>query len=602
MHPILSIAAYRFVPLAALKQRRTQLLALCRGWNLHGSIVLSPEGIHLALAGEAPQVDLLLAELRSWPGLEGLQPRLSGAQQPPFQRMSVRIKQELVTLGVAGIEPARHTSPRLMPRELEHWLATAQPLTLLDVRNDYEVRLGTFKNAVHTGIGQFREFPTAIDELNCGREQPLVVFCTDGLRCEKAAPLLERAGFRQVWQLDGGLRHYFEQCGTAHYEGECFSFDARAGLDPNLPPVRWVQCENCRTPLSTTDQAHEYYRPGVACPYCLEIPAEHMAATLARRQARVHELIVPLPGSQPRDHFRPVHMPAHCDGLTLLEAMCRVVPHIPAATWRERCELGYLINDRDEPCPPRQIVRGGERYRHKFPALREPDVNMQIELLYEDEALLVLNKPAPLPMHASGRFYRNTLKHVLDALYHPQQPRPAHRLDANTTGVLIAARTQYIAGKLQTQFARGEVQKLYWVRVRGHPSTDEFECAAPISTAAGELGSRTVVTSGGLPSLTLFKVLGRDSTSTLLEARPLTGRTNQIRVHLWHLGMPVLGDPAYLDGGLLGDSQTLPTDAPPLCLHAWRISFQHPLQRKRVTFTAPEPAWVGKGTKHESSG
>jgi RluA family pseudouridine synthase len=195
-------------------------------------------------------------------------------------------------------------------------------------------------------------------------------------------------------------------------------------------------------------------------------------------------------------------------------------------------------------------------------------------------------------MHAGGRFHRNTLKHVLDGLYHPQQPRPAHRLDANTTGVLVVARTAYIAGKLQPQFARGEVQKIYLARVPGHPPGDEFECAAPISATAGEMGSRSVDAQGGRAALTRFKVLRRDSASTLLEARPLTGRTNQIRVHLSHLGWPVLGDPAYLSGGALGDSQTLPLSAPPLCLHAWHISFQHPVQRKSMTFTAPEPAWA----------
>lgn len=593
MHPILNITAYRFVPLDALKQRRAQLLSQCKRWNLQGSIVLSPEGINFAVAGAAPQIDLLLAELRSWPGLENLQPRLSGHEQPPFRHMLVRIKQELVTFGVAGIEPAHHSSPKLTARELARWLDTAVTVTLLDVRNDYEVQLGSFEKALHTGISQFRDLPTAAAKLDPALQRhPLVVFCTNGMRSAKAAAFLEQSGFRHVYQLDGGIREYFEQCGAAHYRGECFLFDQSAGLDPNLPPTRWLQCAGCRTVLSATDQSHAHYQPGHHCPYCFQMPAEHMAATLLRRHQQLPSLIAPLPGSQPRDHLRPVSIPAACDGLSLLQALRHIVPHVPQATWAQRCAQGYLLDASGTSCTERHIVRAGERYGHKFPALVEPDVNMQVELLYEDEALLVLNKPAPLPMHAGGRFHRNTLKYVLDGLYHPQQPRPAHRLDANTTGVLVVARTAYIAGKLQPQFARGEVQKIYLVRVPGHPPSDEFECAAPISATAGEMGSRSVDTHGGRAALTRFKVLRRDTASTLLEARPLTGRTNQIRVHLSHLGWPVLGDPAYLSGGALGDSQTLPLSAPPLCLHAWHISFQHPVQRRIMTFTAPEPVWA----------
>jgi len=219
-------------------------------------------------------------------------------------------------------------------------------------------------------------------------------------------------------------------------------------------------------------------------------------------------------------------------------------------------------------------------------------VNMHVEVLHEDEALIVLNKSAPLPMHAGGRFYKNTLQYVLDSVYYPQKPRPSHRLDANTTGVLVVARTRHFASLVQPQFARGEVEKRYLVRVQGQPVANEFTCDAPISDIAGALGSRIVDPISGLAARTDFRVLERfaDDTS-LLEARPLTGRTNQIRVHLWHLGFPVCGDPTYWPGGKLGDSQTLAITAPPLCLHALRITLMHPLTRERVQFTAPMPAW-----------
>jgi RluA family pseudouridine synthase len=218
---------------------------------------------------------------------------------------------------------------------------------------------------------------------------------------------------------------------------------------------------------------------------------------------------------------------------------------------------------------------------------------LNIELLHEDEALIVLNKPAPLPMHAGGRFYRNTLKYVLDEIYYPQKPLPSHRLDANTTGVVVVARTRYFAGQIQPQFSQGQVEKVYLVRVHGHPLENELVCDAPISDTPGKLGLRTVDEAAGLSARTEFRVLKRLANGeSLLEARPLTGRTNQIRIHLAHLNLPVRGDPAYRAGNVLGDSQTLSVNDPPLCLHAWRISFQHPLTQETVTFTAPPPPWA----------
>jgi RluA family pseudouridine synthase len=182
---------------------------------------------------------------------------------------------------------------------------------------------------------------------------------------------------------------------------------------------------------------------------------------------------------------------------------------------------------------------------------------------------------------------------VLDALYAPQKLRPSHRLDANTTGVLVIARSPYAAKKVQTQFARAEVDKRYLVQVHGHPVDDEFSCDAPISLQAGEMGSRFIDTENGQLSQTRFRLMRRNSDGTaFLEAQPLTGRTNQIRVHLWHLGFPVLGDSVYLPDHELGDRQTLEIDSPPMCLHAWRLTLKHPLQREYVTFTARPPAWA----------
>jgi RluA family pseudouridine synthase len=594
MKKTVNVAAYKFVSLPDLHSLRTRLLGRCRRWELKGTILLSAEGINLFVAGKKEKIDLLLAELCGISGLEDLQLKVSETEHQPFTRMLVRVKKEIIAFGVEGINPAQHTSPKLAARELKQWLDEGRPVTLLDTRNDYEVKLGTFKNARAIGIDHFREFPDAVRKLPPElKEQPIVMFCTGGIRCEKAGPFMEREGFKNIFQLDGGILKYFEQCGGAHYDGECFVFDQRVGLDPSLQETEATQCFRCLTPLTEADQKDARYVSGQSCPYCFKSPAEQMALNIAQRHAAITQVITPLPGSQPRDNFKPVNVPEDCDGKTLLQTLCRIVAHVPQSYWEAECAHGLLVNLKREIISATQIVRAGERYLHRFPDVTEPDVNGRVEILHEDEALIVLNKPAPLPMHAGGRFYRNTLQHILNEAYHPQKPHPAHRLDANTTGVVLVTRTRHFAGKLQPQFANGEIEKIYLVRVQGEPPENVFSCDAPISGESGKLGSREVDFESGLESRTEFRVRQKNSDgTTLLEARPLTGRTNQIRIHLWHLGFPVCGDPVYLPGKKTGDTQTLAVGDAPLCLHAWKISFTHPLMKKPMEFTAPPPAWA----------
>ncbi len=594
MKKISNIAAYKFTALPDLRALRARLQALCRSWGLKGTILLSAEGINLFVAGSRERIDLLLAELRPLPGLADLPVKFSETDHQPFRKMLVRIKKEIIAFDVEGINPAQRTSPKLAARELKQWLDEGRPVTLLDTRNDYEVKLGTFNNARPIGIDHFRDFPAAVRQLPPElKEQTIVMFCTGGIRCEKAGPFMEREGFKNIFQLDGGILKYFEEAGGAHYDGECFVFDQRVGLDPSLQETESAQCFRCQTPLTALDQADRRYVPGQSCAYCFQTPAEQTAASIAGRHEAIRRAFTPLPGRQPRDNYKSINVPEECDGRTLVEALCRVVKNVASVEWEAKCARGLIVNLDHEPVAATRIVRAGERYRHIFPNVTEPDVNGRVEILHEDEALIVLNKPAPLPMHAGGRFYRNTLTHLLHTVYHPQRPHPAHRLDANTTGVVLVTRTQHFAGRLQPQFERGQVEKTYLVRVQGQPSEDCFRCDAPISAASGELGSRTVDVEGGQSARTEFRVRQRHGDgTTLLEARPLTGRTNQIRVHLWHLGFPVCGEAVYLPGQQLGDTQTLGLDDRPLCLHAWRIKFVHPLSQEPVEFIAPPPSWA----------
>src|ERR1035438_7934676 len=205
---ILNIAAYKFVALPELRSLRARLLALCKSWELKGTILLSTEGINLFVAGERGKIDLLLAELRSRPGLEDLSPKTSETKHQPFTKMLVRIKKEIIAFGVEGIEPAQCPSPKLAAKDLKQWLDEGRPVTLLDTRNDYEVKLGTFKNARHSGGDHFRDFPDAVRKLPLAmKEQPIVLFCTGGIRCEKAGPFMEREGFKNIFQLEIGRAH-----------------------------------------------------------------------------------------------------------------------------------------------------------------------------------------------------------------------------------------------------------------------------------------------------------------------------------------------------------------------------------------------------------
>ena len=237
MNAFTNIAAYKFTALTDLPPLRERLLAQCGKWQLKGSILLSTEGINLFVAGTSEAITLLLAELRAVPGLADLTPKYSSSENQPFTRMLVKIKKEIIAFGVEGIDPASRPSPKLPAETLKQWLDEGRPMTLLDTRNDYEIEFGTFKNALPIGVAHFRQFPDAVQRLpEEMKDQPVVMFCTGGIRCEKAGPFMERAGFRNIFQLEGGILKYFEECGGAHYDGECFVFDKRVTLDPALQP------------------------------------------------------------------------------------------------------------------------------------------------------------------------------------------------------------------------------------------------------------------------------------------------------------------------------------------------------------------------------
>ena len=605
---IVNIAAYRFVSLDRLQERRAHLKQLTRTLKLKGTILLSEEGINLFVAGDRAGIDALLDDLRSDPLLADLEVKESLSDEQPFERMLVKIKKEIIAFGVEGIDPARRTSPKLPPRQLREWLAEGRKLTLLDVRNDYEVEVGTFEKAVPIGVDHFRDFPKAAEKLpDALREQPVVMFCTGGIRCEKAGPMLEQAGFREVYQLEGGILKYFEECGGDFYKGACFVFDKRVAVDPELKETDVEQCYACQAPLTPEDRQSPKYEPAVSCPHCWKSPQERMAEQCEKRTAAIAEVTSPLPGRQPYVNYRPLSVPGRMDNVTLLEFLCGLHSHVPREDWQEAIDAGRIVRRRSRHRPPvgevghpddyepvsaDRVVRSGERYFHVFPATVEPDVAADIQVLYEDDWLIAVHKPAPLPMHPCGRYHRNTLEFILRQVFSPFKPRPAHRLDANTSGIVLLSKSRQVASRVQPQFERGEVTKTYLARVAGVPEQETFRCEAAISSRPSESGRRNV-DANGLPAVTEFRLLQTfpDGTS-LLEVSPLTGRTNQIRVHLQHLGLPIVGDPVYGPDADDGAVQTLPVDAPPMCLHAASVTIRHPQTGETMTFEAPAPAWT----------
>jgi RluA family pseudouridine synthase len=590
---VTNISTYRFAELTGLKELRENLIADCKAWGLKGTILLSTEGINLFVAGAAESIDLLLAKLRGVPGLEGLEPKISLSDDQPFNRMLVRLKKEIISFGMESIRPANYTSPKIPAAELKRWLDEGRPVTLLDTRNDYEVKLGTFKGAIIPNINTFREFPEAVRKLpEALKDQPVVMFCTGGIRCEKAGPFMENEGFRNIYQLDGGILKYFEECGSDHYDGECFVFDQRVGVDPGLRESGYAVCFACQAPLDAADQEDPRHVEGVSCPHCFVSEPARMAERIVQLHEAIARVSNPLPGSVALENRRPVNIPAALDGRTLLEALIELFPQVFPTEWEARCEAGRFENYGGSVRGKDHVVRGGERVVQIFPPDVEPPVCADIQVLHEDEAILVVRKPAPLPMHASGRFHRNTLQHILNGVYAPKYPRPVHRLDANTTGLVVFARTRHFCRLLQRQFLEGAVDKRYLVRALGHPAQDVFFSEAPISAEPDVMGTRGIDELDGLPSRTDFQVIERcaDGT-TLIEAKLETGRTNQIRVHLWQLGHPVVGDPAYLPDHRVGGTQTLDPEAPPLQLHAWKLSFQHPRTGAVMNFETERPDW-----------
>ncbi len=294
------VSFYRFLDLEDAKALSTTLQSLCEEKGLLGTILIADEGVNGTLAGSPEAVESVFAWLREALELEqAIEARWTDVADAPFRRMRVRLKKEIVTLGRPDIKPHESTGKHVSPNEWNELIDDPDTL-VIDTRNHYEVEVGTFPNAIDPGTDSFCQFPKFAARLaRADKDRPLAMFCTGGIRCEKATALMLELGFKDVNQLQGGILNYLEQVSGEdnRWDGECFVFDSRVAVDRDLAEGGYVQCHACRRPLSSEDLESPDYREGISCPRCIgELDEERVERLeergrqieLARERGEVH--------------------------------------------------------------------------------------------------------------------------------------------------------------------------------------------------------------------------------------------------------------------------------------------------------------------------
>ncbi len=287
--PFRVAALYRFCRLGTFEALRQPLAELCCARGIKGTLILAPEGINGTIAGSADAIAELVAHLEAIPEFAGLDVKYSEAAEMPFHRMKVRLKREIVTMGVEGIDPLASAGTYVRAAE---WNAlVGDPGTILiDTRNDYEVSLGTFRGAVDPRTKSFREFPAWVEahrqELG-GRK--VAMFCTGGIRCEKATAYVRSLGIEEVFHLKGGILKYLEEVPKADslWQGECFVFDERVSVSHGLAEGAAELCRACRHPLTPDDRLSPRYAAGISCAHCFDARSEEDRARYAERHRQV---------------------------------------------------------------------------------------------------------------------------------------------------------------------------------------------------------------------------------------------------------------------------------------------------------------------------
>lgn len=286
---IVVAALYKFVTLDDYVQLREPLLQSLLTHDVKGTLLLAEEGINGTVSGSREGIDAVLAWLRADPRLVDIDHKESYCAEQPFYRTKVKLKKEIVTLGVPGVDPNRRVGTYVEPRDWNALVDDPEVL-VIDTRNDYEVGIGSFKGAIDPQTKSFRDFPAYIREhFDPQQHKKVAMFCTGGIRCEKASSFMLQEGFPEVFHLKGGILKYLEEVPAAEsrWEGECFVFDNRVTVTHDLAEGVYDQCHACRTPVSPEDMQSAHYSPGISCPHCWDSLSEKTRAGARERQKQI---------------------------------------------------------------------------------------------------------------------------------------------------------------------------------------------------------------------------------------------------------------------------------------------------------------------------
>jgi UPF0176 protein len=289
MSEIVVCAMYKFVRLPDYECLREPLLRTLLEQEVRGTLLLAAEGINGTIAGTRRGIDAVLEWFARDVRFDGISIKESFDTSPPFYRTKVKLKREIVTMGVEGIDPRHVVGTYVKPTDWNRLISDPDVL-LVDTRNDYEVQIGKFHNAVNPGTETFREFPDYVREnLDPARHKKVAMYCTGGIRCEKSTALLKTLGFSEVYHLEGGILQYLEDVppGESLWEGECFVFDNRVSVNHHLEKGSYDQCHGCRMPITASDMASPDYVKGVSCPHCAGKTSERQVQRFESRERQM---------------------------------------------------------------------------------------------------------------------------------------------------------------------------------------------------------------------------------------------------------------------------------------------------------------------------
>ncbi len=289
MNTFVVAALYKFAPLQNIEQMQSDLRKACEENGICGTLLLAHEGINGTIAGSRSGIDAILHHIRRYPGLQDLEHKESFASEQPFYRMKVRLKKEIVTIGLPDIDPNEIVGTYVSPQEWNDVISDPDTV-VIDTRNDYEIKIGTFKNAVNPMTQSFRAFPDYVQKkLDPAKNKKVAMFCTGGIRCEKASAYMKKMGFEEVYHLKGGILKYLEEIpeDKSLWQGECFVFDQRVAVKHALAEGSYILCPSCRHPVGPEDIKSEKYIEGIACPHCHDSLSEERKARSAERQKQI---------------------------------------------------------------------------------------------------------------------------------------------------------------------------------------------------------------------------------------------------------------------------------------------------------------------------